>query len=289
MANPTARTRKPMAPRKCQHCEAAYVPTGGQQKWCKNCVWDAASRYRVVRYGSGVDQYRADLASGSRTSTCRTCGDDFTYPYVGGMDRRYCDAHVSSGVIAGRAATATKFETCADCGLPAGVLDDLGHCFRHHPPGKQASRSCEICGSAFLTVMRRPVRVCSTTCRKARRRPLSEPRSCELCETSYYATHPQQRFCKGCTTGTGARHRATRYRMSAADVESIKGKHRGLCWICREKTGTCVDHDHATGAVRGWLCRPCNGALHYLERPGWATEANAYLSAAAVGRKDIAA
>ncbi len=39
----------------------------------------------------------------------------------------------------------------------------------------------------------------------------------------------------------------------------------GTCAICgRNGRELVVDHDHATGEIRGWLCRPCNSAIGQL-------------------------
>ena len=37
------------------------------------------------------------------------------------------------------------------------------------------------------------------------------------------------------------------------------------CQVCGRKERLCVDHDHATGNVRGCLCSDCNSALGFLK------------------------
>jgi len=47
-----------------------------------------------------------------------------------------------------------------------------------------------------------------------------------------------------------------------ADVLKAKG-----CALCGSKTGKMnIDHDHATGRVRGALCNPCNLMIGWLEK-----------------------
>jgi len=38
-----------------------------------------------------------------------------------------------------------------------------------------------------------------------------------------------------------------------------------------------VDHNHATGKVRGLLCRRCNSVLHEMENPVWKKSSEEYL------------
>jgi hypothetical protein len=49
--------------------------------------------------------------------------------------------------------------------------------------------------------------------------------------------------------------------MSAAEVDAWLEAQGGLCLVCEERPAEHVDHDHATGKVRGLLCFGCNGGL----------------------------
>jgi hypothetical protein len=47
-------------------------------------------------------------------------------------------------------------------------------------------------------------------------------------------------------------------------LAEIVGPRAHACEICRREGPTDLDHDHTTGAFRGWLCRPCNLGLGKL-------------------------
>lgn len=68
-------------------------------------------------------------------------------------------------------------------------------------------------------------------------------------------------------TTTRERHLIRKYGVSLSDYDAMLQKQGGRCAICRAKEADQfngvfhVDHDHATGAVRGLLCRGCNHML----------------------------
>jgi len=66
------------------------------------------------------------------------------------------------------------------------------------------------------------------------------------------------------------------YGLSVEEYESVLA--RG-CEICGTTEGRmCLDHDHATGKVRGCLCFKCNLGLGQVERPdNWIQKAIDYL------------
>jgi hypothetical protein len=52
-----------------------------------------------------------------------------------------------------------------------------------------------------------------------------------------------------------------RYGLTEEDVAAILRRQARLCLICLHTRSLHVDHDHATGDVRGLLCFRCNGGL----------------------------
>lgn len=78
-----------------------------------------------------------------------------------------------------------------------------------------------------------------------------------------------------------------RYGITVADYEAMFASQSGLCAICRRpgkpaKNGKrpaplVIDHDHATGKVRGLLCHACNILLPQIENKDFFDAAMAYL------------
>jgi Recombination endonuclease VII len=76
--------------------------------------------------------------------------------------------------------------------------------------------------------------------------------------------------------------RARRYGLSLQEYRAILARQGHACAICeRSDRPLCVDHCHATGKVRGFLCRECNlGLGYYNDDPSLTRAATAYLEAA---------
>lgn len=72
------------------------------------------------------------------------------------------------------------------------------------------------------------------------------------------------------------------YGLEAGEYAQLYEFQGALCALCRRATGASrrlsVDHDHATGNVRGLLCRPCNSLLgHARDRTGFFLRCILYL------------
>jgi hypothetical protein len=73
-------------------------------------------------------------------------------------------------------------------------------------------------------------------------------------------------WCKSCfATYHKDRKLEQKFNISRSTFEKLVENQQGLCAICHQDSDNlCVDHDHATGAVRGLLCISCNFALGFF-------------------------
>ena len=60
---------------------------------------------------------------------------------------------------------------------------------------------------------------------------------------------------------------ASAYKITVADFERLRVEQKCRCAICATRDPRLyVDHNHASGMVRGLLCRKCNLLLGYFEK-----------------------
>ncbi|MDE2098582.1 MAG: endonuclease VII domain-containing protein [Patescibacteria group bacterium] len=87
----------------------------------------------------------------------------------------------------------------------------------------------------------------------------------------------RQATCKACRS---LETRASLYGVSVEFLRNLYADQDGLCPICEEELPGAwhVDHDHATGEVRGLLCGRCNTGIGWFnESPEALVRAITYL------------
>lgn len=91
-----------------------------------------------------------------------------------------------------------------------------------------------------------------------------------------------RRVCRKCAKlRNGFRERL--YGLSTDDYSELVEEQNGVCALCgkaSEERAIAVDHDHASGEIRGLLCSPCNtGVGMFRDDPGLLRKAIAYIEA----------
>ena len=94
---------------------------------------------------------------------------------------------------------------------------------------------------------------------------------CKVCIAAY-----AKRYAKANSARISARNKAygrayrikTKYGMTEADYDAMFEKQDGRCAVCgdaaKNPLALRIDHDHATGRIRGLLCNACNLGLGLL-------------------------
>lgn len=115
-------------------------------------------------------------------------------------------------------------------------------------------------------------------------------RPCDRCGRRKGPKYRDSKDCYRCTSEVrrevsdrAHRARVARvYGIEPGDYDKLYAAQGGRCALCLRATGASrrlsVDHDHATGKVRGLLCRTCNGILgHARDDPYYFDRAWRYL------------
>lgn len=63
-----------------------------------------------------------------------------------------------------------------------------------------------------------------------------------------------------CINSKRESNRKNKFKTKYGHMQKI-GEKPKACQICGKKKRLCLDHDHNTGAFRGWLCHNCNLVL----------------------------
>lgn len=82
-------------------------------------------------------------------------------------------------------------------------------------------------------------------------------------------------ICRPCVSVAST---ASRYKLTRAELKSLKEAHGGVCPICARAATLVVDHNHSDGRFRGFLCYRCNVGLgQFLDSPELLRAAMEYL------------
>ncbi len=105
-------------------------------------------------------------------------------------------------------------------------------------------------------------------------------KSCKQCGDEYTPQSGNQIYCHSCAPSPVFCRRIQRYGIGKKEYDTISSEQSDRCPLCENlltEDNIAVDHDHASGQIRGLLCRPCNLKLAVVEDSKFVVNAQKYL------------
>lgn len=153
---------------------------------------------------------------------------------------KYCDKPAKKNIIAGR--NKGYLRTCGHELCLKYSFSDKEVCIKKGIPKKNLIMKCEICSKDFNK-----------------------------------RTSNNTKYCIDCAPSKKWQRVAQRYKIGKQQWDKLYELQNGTCALC-DKNAIFVDHDHATGKVRGLLCPECNHLVIGIERgDDWIIKAKKYL------------
>lgn len=166
-------------------------------------------------------------------------------------------------------------KTCPQCGNEFSYQPTSG------PVRVYCSRKCTVAHGEELKIQRnegRPPRVCACGSTDVAR--VGKP-VCPSCQKD-----PRSEAARLALKAREAARRLAAYGLTRAEYEGLVTRQQNRCAICRTATpggkgeAWHIDHDHATGVVRGLLCHACNTGLgSFRDKPELLLAAIQYVTA----------
>jgi len=167
-----------------------------------------------------------------------------------------------------------------------------GICQACRKEAKKASRDRRLAGIGVLEVEEKECNKCGET-KKSKEFfkdcGISDGKStiCKKCKTddvSKWREKNREKYNSDMRLYTAKNYqrlRMQRYKITPEIHANMMSEQKGVCAVCcniqRGRRPLVIDHNHATGKVRGLLCYGCNRALHVLETSDLLSKAQAYL------------
>lgn len=199
-------------------------------------------------------------------SQCQCCGVETSNP-------KFCSRSCSAQITNRTAHKRRLKGACEICEKPISKsrkrCSECRHAKRNTAFVDSDLKTCSGCGE-----VKQLVEFAKSTTALDGRRNLCKPCHSQYMQ-SYYKNNPEKDNRKRELNTLPFRKVPNwqRHKLTENQFNVMLSKYNGLCWSCKKREATCIDHDHkhcsgtkgCPECVRGLLCHWCNSALGHVE------------------------